>query len=109
MVTLDACVKTVFTACTSCHSTAAKDFFGGLDLSGDAVITRLKDVAATNMGVSNAGACMPGALLINSANPADSVLLKRVKGTQSCGTLMPPSPPLTSTELKCIEDWVMKF
>ena len=108
-VTLEACVKTVFTECALCHSTSAKDFFGGLDLSGDAVITRLKDVVATNMGVTNPAACMSGSLLINSANPADSVLLKRVKSTQSCGTPMPAPSGLTGANLKCIEDWVMKF
>jgi hypothetical protein len=110
MVTLDACVKNVFsTQCTACHSTALKDSFGGLDLSGDAVITRLKDVAATHKGVSNPTACVSGALLINSANPAESVLLKRVQGTQNCGTPMPFAPGLTGDNLKCIQDWVMKF
>jgi hypothetical protein len=110
MVTLEACVKTIFTECAACHSTQLKDSFGGLDLSGDAVITRMKDVVATNKGVANAPACVPGALLINSANPAESVLLKRVKGTQNCGTTMPTGTTgLTGEKLKCIEDWVMKF
>jgi hypothetical protein len=110
MVTLETCVKEVFASqCTVCHSTANKDSFGGLDLSGDAVITRLKDVVATHKGVTNPPACVAGALLINSANPAESVLLKRVKGTQNCGTPMPFAPGLTGANLKCIEDWVMKF
>jgi hypothetical protein len=103
-------VKDVFTSqCIACHSTALKDSFGGLDLSGDAVIMRLKDVAATHKGVTNPPACVTGAMLINSANPAESVLLKRVKGTQNCGTPMPFAPGLTGANLKCIEDWVMKF
>ena len=92
---------------------SAPDFsqanLAGLDLSGDAVITRLKDVAATHKGVSNPTACVTGATLINSANPTESVLLKRVKGTQNCGTPMPFAPGLTGANLKCVEDWVMKF
>ena len=109
-VTLDDCVKTVFSSqCTSCHSTAAKSFYGDLDLSGDDVISRLKDIPATNKGSANMANCVPGALLINSANPAESVLLKRVAGTQNCGNPMPFAPGLTGQNLSCIQSWVMKF
>ena len=108
-VTLDACVKTLFMECTICHSTAAKSFFGDLDLSGDDVIARLKDLPATNKGVSNPASCTPGQLLINSANPAESVLLKRVKKTQSCGTAMPDANGLSGAKLTCLEAWVNKF
>ena len=109
-VTLDACVKTVFMSqCNFCHSPGLKSSFGELDLTGDDVIARLKDVPATNKGVSNVGSCTPGSLLINSANPAESVLLKRVKKTQNCGTPMPAPAGLSGADLACVEAWVNKF
>jgi hypothetical protein len=111
---LPACAKTILTTCTACHSKAAVSIpavGGGLDLSGDDVGTRLKDALATNAGVmGDKSGCSPGALLVNSTANAESIMLKRVKGTQgTCGTRMPTTGPLSDTEIKCLEDWIMAY
>jgi hypothetical protein len=111
VTTIDPCVKAAFTsqACNLCHSAALKADSGNLDLTGDdaTVIARLKDVAATNTKATNAAAC--GTMLINSANPAESVFLKKVKGVAECGPGMPSGPGLSGADLTCFQDWVMKF
>jgi len=55
------------------------------------------------------GTCPPTPrdLLIDAANPAESLMLKKVNGTFSCGSLMPSTTsPLTELELACLTDWV---
>ena len=99
--------------CFLCHVQSANldATGGGLLLTGSNLGMRLSGAPAQYKGVSDAAACTPGALLIDPANPAESVLLKKVKGTQSCGLAMPfhPSGITDATALKCIEDWVMSF
>jgi hypothetical protein len=112
VTTVDPCVKTAFSAnsCTLCHSASGKASAANLDLTGAdaAIIAALKDVAAVKQQASNAAAC--GTMLINSANPAESVLLKRIRGSGDCGPLMPfAGHPWSDNDRKCIEDWVMKF
>jgi hypothetical protein len=72
---------------------------------------RIKDVPATNSGITgDKSGCGAGALLINSTTNAESVMLKRIKGTQgTCGTQMPLGVPLNATDSKCLEDWIMSF
>jgi hypothetical protein len=113
---LPACAKTVlYNSCSlACHNknlVSAPTASGGLDLSGDDVGMRIKDAPATNLGVmGDKSGCGMGALLINSTNNAESVMLKRIKGTQgTCGTPMPLGNTLNATDLKCLEDWIMSF
>lgn len=105
---LPACAKTVLTAqCTTCHAPATKDFFGGLDLVGDDVGTRLRNATAKNGMATNAASC--GTMLINADNPAQSVLLKRISGTSDCGSPMPAAPGVTGSDLECLKTWIMSF
>ena len=67
---------------------------------------RLADIAAKNAMATDKAGC--GAL-INTATPADSVLIKRIKGMGACGPQMPLGAPLTPDEMKCLEDWVNMF
>ncbi len=99
------------TSCKLCHS---KDPAGlhqaGLDLESPNVSARLKDVVATHgdiMGGPTAD-CGMGNKLIDTAAPANSWLLKKIKGQQgTCGTAMPQSPPLLmGADLACIETFV---
>jgi len=103
------CAKTIFAnQCANvCHSTAFKDSFGGLDLSGDNVADRLRNVMAKNGVATNAAAC--GTKLIDPDDPAASVLLKRVAGKSDCGDPMPAPLGLSGADLQCIRDWVMTF
>jgi hypothetical protein len=96
--------------CVACHSATGLKF-GGLDLSGgDAVIARVVGIAATNAEVADKSSCTPGALLVDPANPMNSVMYKRLKGTQgTCGNAMPQGFAMTATDSKCLEDWILSF
>jgi hypothetical protein len=52
--------------------------------------------------------CTSGALLINTANPAESFMLKKLLGTQlGCGKQMPIAPgTVTEAERACLVEWV---
>jgi hypothetical protein len=52
--------------------------------------------------------CVQGALLINTANPAESFMLKKLLGTQlNCGKQMPIAPgSITEAERACLVEWV---
>lgn len=106
---LAACVKTLFAnnCAMLCHSTAFKDSFGGLDLSGDTVGERLRNATAQNSMATDKAAC--GTKLIDADNPANSVLTKRVVGKGVCGPEMPTGMQLNATDVKCIQDWVNTF
>jgi hypothetical protein len=104
---LPACVTTAFSnsICTSCHAPVI--LLGGLDLMGADVGTRLRDAAAKNMMATNAAAC--GTKLIDSENPAQSVMLKRISGTSDCGPAMPSGNGVTGPDLECLKTWIMSF
>jgi hypothetical protein len=111
----DPCVASVIAAkgCTACHSTAAASLIGAnLVLEGTNLGARLSTTKATYMGVAasmNPGACVQGALIIDPVTPANSILLKKVSGTQVCGDKMPQGTGLSGEDLKCFQDWINKF
>ncbi len=46
-------------------------------------------------------------LLIDSTSPEESLILKKVQGTQSCGEAMPPSgSSLPQSDIDCLRDWI---
>lgn len=55
-------------------------------------------------------ACPKGApeLLINSADPAASLILTKVQGGMAfaCGEPMPTGTPLTAAQIDCIDQWI---
>jgi hypothetical protein len=107
---LPPCVMTVFNthACsTSCHNASFAELLGGgLDLSGDPT-AKLKDVMAKNTMATDKAGC--GTFLIDSANNANSILLKRVKGTGACGPGMPSNAGIPAPDQQCLIDWVNAF
>jgi hypothetical protein len=97
------CMTQVLDGCTLCHGDALKSAM--LDLKTAGYSARLKDQPATHAEAQ--GPCPSGDKLIDSGNPAESWLLKKVAGAQgTCGTEMPPSAALTGTDLKCVQDYV---
>jgi hypothetical protein len=109
----DACVATVLSSkgcSTTCHSADLAPTTGAnLRLDGTNLGARLSMTKATYQGVTNAGACVPNVLIIDPSNPSNSLLLKKITGTQACGSSMPPGGTLTGSDLQCIQDWIMKF
>ena len=105
----DPCVATVFqtNACVACHSAALSS--GGLNLDGGNLGARLSMTKAMYKDVANMAACVPNALIIDPVTPANSILLKKVAGTQACGDKMPQGTGLSGDNLKCITDWINKF
>lgn len=100
------CLQTILTSCNLCHGAQAAAIGANLDLRGNDVASRLVDEPATYMGVTDADQCVQGAKLIDSANPAESVLLKKVKGEQECGTPMPAPTGLNAIDQACVEAWI---
>jgi hypothetical protein len=114
-----------------CHSTV--DRYGGLDFTEPGrVAAQLVDKVATHgdIGCNGPGTpfrtctpdelvakgCPPNTLLIDSANPEESWILKKLRGQQGmCGDQMPISPGNTpsngwnSERLACYEDWIYEM
>jgi hypothetical protein len=101
-------------SCKLCHTSRATAMGGlqssALDLESPNITPRLKDVPAKHLDIPPfmPVMCPTGDLLIDSANPQNSWLLKKVKGQQgNCGTQMPQPPTgLRADELACIETYV---
>ncbi len=74
---------------------------------GPTVTERLLNVTAVNMLATNTATC--GTKLIDSENPAQSVLLKRISGTSDCGPAMPSGNGVTGPDLECLKTWIMSF
>jgi hypothetical protein len=75
----------------------------GLDLSGTAVASRLLDRPALT-----GGDCEGAGLIIDSASPENSLLLRKVEGTAGCGAIMPPPLGLQDDDLvACVRDYVL--
>jgi len=67
-------------------------------------------VGKAAMGMSVAGpSCVDSGLTrIVPGDPDKSLLMQKVRGTHTCGDLMPPNPPmLTQAELEQIQMWIM--
>lgn len=114
------CVTRAFKAANcnipACHSsTAIAPAAAGLDLtgSGTALADKLIDKPAEHRDVVERDGgppvvCNEGDLLINTANPAESWLLKKINGTHgTCGDAMPVGFTLSATDKQCIVDWIM--
>jgi hypothetical protein len=97
-----------------CHGSpgipSALTLGGGLDLFAEDRNTALVDRPATYQGVANTEACpaVPE-LLVDTENPNDSLIIKKIEGRQACGA----SEPITLVEAfsdenrQCITDWVL--
>jgi len=107
------CLSAALASCNqSCHGAQFKDILGGgLDLSGKNLGARLSTTTAMYKGVTkNAANCKMGALIIDPTTPAESILLKKVTGTQACGDSMPPpSSTLMGNDLNCVKTWIEMF
>jgi hypothetical protein len=100
-----ACMDNVLAGCVLCHSSAA--MLGKLILDGDNYTARLKDQPAKHDAPGAGAVCPTGDKLIDSANPSESWLLKKVKNEQgNCGTVMPQGGPLSGADLMCVQDYV---
>jgi hypothetical protein len=112
-----------------CHNTL--DRYADLELTNlSAVPAQLIDQPATHGDINCAppgmpfrectpaelpAACPPNALLVDSANPEESWILKKLRGDTGCGDQM-PLPPGNSTasgwndaRLACLEDWIYEL
>jgi hypothetical protein len=69
--------------------------------------SRVLDVPALYPGLT--GCSDPPELLVDSANPAESLMLKKIYGTHTCGDGMPVPwnlVKLKDNDLLCFENWV---
>lgn len=92
--------------CLFCHTKDLK--LGDLDLQSPGYTARLKDMPAQHTGFTTPKTdCPPAAKLIDTANPANSWLLKKIHNEQkTCGSVMPQAGTLTADQMKCLETYV---
>lgn len=82
--------------------------YGGLDFSLPGFPTDLIGLGAAYEGVHNPEACpTTPELIIDPANPLQSLILKKVRGEQSCGDPMPQTLPLSPDQIQCLEKWTL--
>lgn len=97
-------------ACKVCHSAnpAARLDMGTLDMESPGYAARLKDEPSAHKGiVGDASGCPKGDKIIDSANPANSWLLKKILGQQgACGTVMPSTGALSPADQACMQTFV---
>jgi hypothetical protein len=101
-------------SCKLCHASKTAAMGGlqssGLDLESPNITSRLKDVPAKHQDLppTMPAMCPSGDLLVDTVNPHNSWLLKKIKGQQgACGTQMPQPPTLLrGDEVACIEAYV---
>jgi hypothetical protein len=104
------CVNKIFQIdmmpCMFCHTSAGK--LGDLDLQSPGYTARLKNQPAKHTGITGSTAsCPTGDKLIDTANPANSWLLKKIHDEQDmCGTIMPQTGSLTPAQKTCLETYV---
>ncbi len=85
-------------ATSACHD--QDEPAAGLDLSSVNLRLRLTDVASTSALCSDR-------LLVDSANPAMSLLVQKLQPAPPCGDSMPPGGQfLSAEEVSCVQDWV---
>jgi hypothetical protein len=104
--------RTFELACNSfgCHS--ANTPAANLDLESPGVKARLVNVPATHLHILDGSQanCDPSELLVDVANPEQSLMLTKVLGTQSCGGLMPVLPRLfSSSDIACYTEWIYRL
>ncbi len=92
--------------CLFCHTGVLK--LGDLDLETPGYTARLKNVPAKHTGFTTPKTdCPPAAKLIDTENPANSWLLKKIRNEQkTCGTVMPQAGALTAAQQTCLETYV---
>jgi hypothetical protein len=79
----------------------------GLDLFGADRVSKLINRPAKYTAVANPEACpTTPELLINSQNPAASLMVTKLQGTQLCGEVMPFGLTIEEADKQCILEWV---
>ncbi|MEO6601659.1 MAG: hypothetical protein ABIQ16_17415 [Polyangiaceae bacterium] len=100
------CLTDIFAAsCSSigCHAGPAAVAAARLDLSSANVNTRLIDVLATHELAPIDAPCVAGQKLIDSANPDQSWLVRKLTAAgATCGSRMPIGPELPADEMACV-------
>jgi len=97
-----------------CHGQPGKPAMHSTDLlnppSGQSLAQVLMDKPANYNLIADMTSCPTATpeLLINSAAPAESLILKKIMGTQACGVKMPnvTGGDLTQAEIDCFVSWV---
>lgn len=99
----------IFARCSDnfCHQTEdGMAPAGGVDFFAPGFGQAMLDMPATYPGVTDPDNCpSPPELILNSANLSESLLLKKVYHTHSCGAAMPAGPSLPEIEIECLESW----
>ncbi len=93
-----------------CHGSNTPGAY--LDMEAPGLVARLLNVPATHEHIldGSQGNCDPGELLVNVEMPEESLMLTKVLGTHSCGTIMPiPPRTMSSGEIACYREWIYRI
>lgn len=83
--------------CTACHNPSGKDFYAGLDLSGNSY----------DMIVNVNSTQRPNEFLIKPESPNESYLLRKLTGENIEGDIMPnPFAKLNEIQINRIKTWI---
>ncbi|RKG93127.1 hypothetical protein D7V88_03540 [Corallococcus terminator] len=85
--------------CFACHSTSSKEIGAGLDLEATGLPGRLYTTTSSSTCSS-----VP---MANSADPANSLFLKKLTSNPGCGTRMPQGAALSDAETACLKEWLV--
>ncbi|WP_147444361.1 MULTISPECIES: hypothetical protein [Corallococcus] len=85
--------------CFACHSTSSKEIGAGLDLQATGLPGRLYTTTSS--------ATCSSVPVADSANPANSLFLKKLTSNPGCGTQMPQGNPLSAAETACLTEWLV--
>lgn len=91
-------VQSIFNSnCTACHNASGKDFYGGLDLSGNS-FDKIVGVSSTQRS---------NELLVKKGSADESYLFRKVTGENIDGGIMPnPFNKLNNVQIQKIRTWI---
>lgn len=110
-------IDRLFLSCdgATCHEgTPAEPPLGGVDFFGPGTPDNLVGMAAqyppdVQTFYPTYGLCPVDnpELIIDPINPDESLFLKKLNKTQTCGTVMPSDGELNAQEIACFREWVL--
>ncbi len=89
-----------------CHE--GPDPLGSVDLVNGDIAQNVLGVQAAYAGVTDPENCpATPELIVDPNNVEESLLLKKLLGTYSCGSAMPVGLPLEADQIECIREWAL--
>jgi hypothetical protein len=66
----------------------------------------IKAMGMQPTGTMGTGCAGMDVMRVKAGDPAASLLIQKLEGTQTCGNTMPPSGMLKPDQIKLVRDWI---